>query len=104
MDHKSNVYNLYDEDYQQTIDKLSNKRIDFTTITLTKDGFSKVKRKSKTYDKQIAQAIKKIPKPKRVSPGYKKKHQAKVQQAIKKVKKGRYRDAHLRKSRQSKGE
>lgn len=98
------VYTLYNEDDQKTIDKLRNKGIDFTAITLTKDGFIKVKRKSKTYDKQIAQAIKKIPKPKRVSPGYKKKHQAKVQQAIKKVKKGRYRDAHLRKSRQSKGQ
>lgn len=98
------VYTLYDEMDQKKIDKLRNRGIDFIPITLTPDGFKKPKKKSKTYDKKIANAIKKIAKPKRVTPGYKKKHAQKVKAAIKKVKKGRYRDADLRKSRQSQGE
>lgn len=98
------VYTLYDEMDQKKIDKLRNQGIDFIPITLTPDGFKKPKKKSKTYDKKIANAIKKIAKPKRVTPGYKKKHAEKVKAAIKKVKKGRYRDADLRKSRQSQGE
>ena len=65
---------LYDEMDQKKIDKLRNQGIDFIPITLTPDGFKKPKKKSKTYDKKIANAIKKIAKPKRVTPGYKKKH------------------------------
>src|SRR5690554_4391921 len=57
------VYTLYDEMDQKKIDKLRNRGIDFIPITLTPDGFKKPKKKSKTYDKKIANAIKKIAKP-----------------------------------------
>jgi|SRR5690554_1951632 len=98
------VYTLYDEMDRKKIDKLRNKGVEFIPVTLTPDGFKKPKKKSKTYDKKIANAIKKVGKPKRVEPGYKKKHAKKVKAAIQKVKKGRYRDADLRKSRQSERE
>ncbi|WP_162146918.1 DEAD/DEAH box helicase [Acholeplasma granularum] len=104
MGDSGEVYTLYDEFDQNKVDKLKNKGVEFVTVTLTPDGFKKPKKKSKTYDKKIANAIKKIGRPKKVTPGYKKKHAAKVKAAIKKIKKGRYRDADLRKSRQSKGE
>jgi ATP-dependent RNA helicase CshB len=104
MGDSGEVYTLYDEMDLPKVDKLRHRGIEFIPITLTPDGFKKPKKKSKTYDKKIANAIKKISKPKRVTPGYKKKHALKVKAAIKKVKKGRYRDADLRKSRQSERE
>jgi len=97
------VITLYDSNDQPKIDKLKNKGIPFEPYTLTDDGLKTLRRKSKTYDKKIANEIKKIPKAKKVTPGYKKKRAIKVKEAVKKIKKARYRDASFRKSRQSEG-
>ncbi|VEU82182.1 DEAD/DEAH box helicase [Acholeplasma hippikon] len=99
MGDEGDVITLFDDNDQKKIDKLRNKGVPFVLYTLSDNGLKSTQRKSKTYDKKIAEEIKKIPKPKRVTPGYKKKHQEEVKAAIKKVKKARYRNAALRKSR-----
>lgn len=93
------VITLYDEEDRKKIDKLRQKGIHFVNATLTKDGLQYVIRRYKKYDKKIAEAIKSVPKPKKVSPGYKKKYRKEVKKAIQSVKKERYRHANIRKSR-----
>lgn len=90
------VITIYDEDDRSKIDKLRNKGIPFIPYAVTSDGFKTLERKSKTYDKEIASEIKKIKKPTKVAPNYKKKYAEKVKSAIKKVKKGRYKHANHR--------
>ncbi|MBN3490215.1 DEAD/DEAH box helicase [Acholeplasma equirhinis] len=93
------VITIFDENDQRKMDKLRVQGIPFEPYTISKGELKPIEKKSKTYDKKIANAIKKIPKPKKVAPNYKKKHEEKVKAAIKKVKKARYRNASFRKSR-----
>jgi len=93
------VITLVDELDQRKIDKLRGQGVPFEQAQLTKDEIKIIQKKERKYDKQIANAIKKVPKPKKVAPNYKKKHEKEVRQAIQKVKKARYRNASFRKSR-----
>src|SRR5690606_19560458 len=93
------VITLVDEQDQRKIDKLRGQGVPFEQAQLTKDEIKIIQKKERKYDKQIANAIKKVPKPKKVAPNYKKKHEKEVRQAIQKVKKARYRNASFRKSR-----
>ncbi|MFA5692218.1 MAG: DEAD/DEAH box helicase [Acholeplasmataceae bacterium] len=99
MGKKGEVYLIYENNDSRKIDKLIDMGIDFTKVTITKNGIKKVIKRKYKYDKQIAAAIKSVPKPTKVKPGYKKKHQKLVKEEIKKIRKKRYRNASLRKPR-----
>lgn len=99
MGKKGEVYLIYENKDSRKIDKLIEMGIDFTKVNITKDGIKKVVKSKFKHDKEIALAIKSVPKPKKVKPGYKKKHQKLIKEEIKKIRKKRYRNANLRKPR-----
>jgi ATP-dependent RNA helicase CshB len=72
------------------IDKLKQKGIPFVNYQMTKEGLVKVVPKKSAFAEQDIEAIKKIKKPTKVSPNYKKKNKAKIKKAKQEVRREAY--------------
>ena len=77
------VYTLITNDDTRKIDKLRQKGIPFESYEMTNQGLKHVQRKQKEISEAEKIAIKKVKKPTRVKPNYKKKYQEQVKKAKK---------------------
>jgi len=77
-------------DDHRKIEKLKQKGVSFVNYQINKDGFTKViVKKSERSEKEI-EAIKKIKKPNKVTPNYKKKNKLKIKKAKQQVRREEY--------------
>ncbi|MCR3905658.1 MAG: DEAD/DEAH box helicase [Tenericutes bacterium] len=72
------------------IEKLKEKGIPFKNYILTKEGITKVLKKPNTISEEERNAIKKIKKPKKVTPNYKKKNALKIKKAKQEIRRKQY--------------
>lgn len=77
------VYSLYTTEQSRKIDNIAKRGIHFKKYQLTDDGLKEIIRKSKGLSEEEVAAIKKIKKPTKVTPNYKKKNKALMDQAKK---------------------
>lgn len=77
-------------DDHRKIEKLKQKGIPFVNYQLTKEGLSKVIVKKSVLSEKEIEAIKKIKKPKKVTPNYKKKNKIKIKKAKQEVRREAY--------------
>ncbi|MDY0210573.1 MAG: DEAD/DEAH box helicase [Acholeplasma sp.] len=75
------VYTLYTNEQARKIQTIEKKGIKFTKFQFTKDGIEIIVKKSKGLSEEEVKAIKKIKKPTKVTPNYKKKNKEKLTKA-----------------------
>lgn len=88
---KGFVYTLVTEKDKNKIKSLENKKIEFIKIKIKNNEIIEIKDNVKKIDELYVKALKKVKKPKKVSPNYKKKNKKLVEQAYKKEKSKNYR-------------
>lgn len=79
------VYTLYEDKYSRKLGSIQNLGIEFTKYTIKGDELIEQEKKIKTLTEQEVQAIRKIKKPTRVKPNYKKKNKKQVKKALNEV-------------------
>ncbi|MFA7055444.1 MAG: C-terminal helicase domain-containing protein, partial [Acholeplasmataceae bacterium] len=77
-------------DDHRKIEKLKNQGIPFVNYQLNKEGLKKVVIKKKELSEEELQAIRKIKKPKKVTPNYKKKNKQKIKKAKQEIRRKAY--------------
>jgi ATP-dependent RNA helicase CshB len=77
-------------DDHRKIEKLKNQGIPFVNYQLNKEGLKKVVIKKKELSDEELQAIRKIKKPKKVTPNYKKKNKQKIKKAKQEIRRKAY--------------
>jgi ATP-dependent RNA helicase CshB len=77
-------------DDHRKIDKIRQKGITFVNYQLSVDGLTKVAPRKSNFSEQDIEAIKKIKKPTRVKPNYKKKNKQKIKKAKQEVRREAY--------------
>jgi ATP-dependent RNA helicase CshB len=77
-------------DDHRKIDKIRQKGITFVNYQLSVDGLTKVAPRKSAFAEQDIEAIKKIKKPTRVKPNYKKKNKQKIKKAKQEVRREAY--------------
>jgi len=76
------VYTFYEDKYSRKLSAIQNLGIEFIKYTIKGDKLVEQEKKIKTLSDQEVQAIRKIKKPSRVKPNYKKKNKQQVKKAL----------------------
>ncbi|MGI6781900.1 MAG: DEAD/DEAH box helicase [Acholeplasmataceae bacterium] len=97
MGQSGEVYTIEGPNDHRKIDNLTKRGIDFNEIKLTQTDILKVEPKVKTINETEIQVIRKIKKPTKVKPNYRKKNKKKIEKALKEHRRREY--AKNRKSR-----
>jgi ATP-dependent RNA helicase CshB len=84
------VYTMMSVDDHRIIEKLKQQGIDFQLYQLTQEQLKKVEDKPKIVDPDIINAIRKIKKPIKVKPNYKKKNKQAIKKETNKVRREKY--------------
>lgn len=90
MNRSGNVYTLFAPNESRKIERLRNQGFDFIDSEIIKGEVVRRARKLTKEDQEILQAIRKVRKPKRVTPNWRKKNKKKMEKAIKKERIKRY--------------
>jgi len=94
MNNSGTVITIQEPKDQSRVSKLKNMGINFELVTINKDGLSKIKKKPKgSLTQEEIDRLKAVKKPKKVTPGYKKKHAKQVKLVMKDIKKERFKRA-----------
>lgn len=91
MDKTGNIYTIYSDFENRKISNLKNKGIKFKLFKIVDGKIITYEKKSPRFSPDELKEIRKIKKPKKVSPNYKKKNIIKIKQVIKKIKAKRFR-------------
>ena len=81
-------------DDHRKIEKLKQKGIPFIDYQLTSKGLTKVALRKKEVSQEEIDALKKVKKPKRVTPNYKKKHKTEVRKIKQEIRRKQYANNH----------
>ena len=92
MNKTGNIYSIYNDFENRKVLNLKNKGINFKLFKISNEKIIVYEKKEKRFTPEELKEIKKISKPKKVSPNYKKKNQEKIKKAIKKIKAKRFRE------------
>ena len=108
FDQTGNAYSLYAYEDDEYIKNLQAKGLKTTVLKIVNGEFvdAKILRKSTEKSKTVMieeEVHKKIPVPKKVKPGYKKKRKELIEKTIKKVKKERIQEIYRQKARKERG-
>ena len=90
MNDTGTVITLFGERDRSKLDKIKNRGIEFKMAQVTKDGLTVIVKKRASFTEEEAAKIKKIKTSTKVTPNYKKKHQALVKEQVKKIKRSKY--------------
>ncbi len=82
------VYSFYEDKFSRKFETLRNRGVDFKFVKIRNNQIVVEEPKTRKLTAEEVQAIRKIKKPTKVKPGYKKKNKRKIKQAIQKVRYG----------------
>lgn len=88
-DKSGNIYTFYTQKDRKKIDNLVKKGIKFKKIRIKEGSLEEIKKRKPTFD-IFQKALKKVRKPKRVSPNYRKKNKKKIKKELQLLRKEHY--------------